>query len=155
MNDEAIGAIKIKDGLFIGDEFASQVSSNRHSSIKDLEFIFANKVTRVINCAGRQLSNLWENIGVIYLTFNWQDVENQMLFDKEDRVTSQIFDFIEKANDSAESVLIHSVRGQSRSSTALASYLMRKYKWSLIKTLEFVNSRRPDLEIRASFIQQL
>lgn len=78
-----------------------------------------------------------------------------MLFDKEDRVTSQIFDFIEKANDSAESVLIHSVRGQSRSSTALASYLMRKYKWSLIKTLEFVNSRRPDLEIRASFIQQL
>jgi hypothetical protein len=25
-NDYAIGAIKIKDGLFIGDEFASQVS---------------------------------------------------------------------------------------------------------------------------------
>lgn len=32
---------------------------------------------------------------------------------------------------------------------------MRKYKWSLLKALEFLNSRRPDLEIRATFIHQL
>lgn len=32
---------------------------------------------------------------------------------------------------------------------------MRKYRWSLLKTLEFLNSRRPDLEIRATFIHQL
>ena len=32
---------------------------------------------------------------------------------------------------------------------------MRKYKWSLVKTLEFLNSRRPELEIRPSFLQQL
>ena len=50
---------------------------------------------------------------------------------------------------------MHSVRGQSRASSVLACYLMRKYKWSLLKTLEFLNSRRPDLEIRVSFIQQL
>ena len=37
----------------------------------------------------------------------------------------------------------------------IASYLMRKYRWTLLKTLEFLNSRRPDLEIRASFIKQL
>lgn len=30
-----------------------------------------------------------------------------------------------------------------------------KYKWSLYKSIEFLNNRRPDLEIRASFIQQL
>ena len=33
--------------------------------------------------------------------------------------------------------------------------LSRRYRWSLLKTLEFLNSRRPDLEIRASFIHQL
>jgi len=54
-----------------------------------------------------------------------------------------------------ESVLIHSVRGQSRASCVLAAYIMRKYQWSLLKTLEFLNSRRPDLEIRATFIHQL
>lgn len=32
---------------------------------------------------------------------------------------------------------------------------MRKYRWTLLKTLEFLNSRRPDLEIRVGFIQQL
>ncbi len=32
---------------------------------------------------------------------------------------------------------------------------MRKYRWTLLKTLEFLNSRRPDLEIRINFIQQL
>jgi hypothetical protein len=32
---------------------------------------------------------------------------------------------------------------------------MRKYRWSMIKTLEFLNSRRPDLEIKAKFIEQL
>ena len=37
----------------------------------------------------------------------------------------------------------------------LATYLMRKYNWSMIKTLEFLNSRRPDLEIRVTFIRQL
>jgi hypothetical protein len=32
---------------------------------------------------------------------------------------------------------------------------MRKFRWSLLKSLEYLNSRRPDLEIRATFIHQL
>ena len=52
-------------------------------------------------------------------------------------------------------MLVHSVRGQSRATCALAAYIMRKYRWSLLKALEFLNSRRPDLEIRAIFIHQL
>ena len=64
----------------------------------------------------------------------------------------RIFEFIELALSKAESVLIHSVRGQTRASCAIAAYLMRKYKWALLKTLEFLNARRPELEIRATFI---
>ena len=81
--DDMIGAIKIKDGLFIGDEFAAQVSATRYlyEIIQDLEFVMANKVTHVINCAGRQVPNHWEAIGVVYLKFNWLDQENQVLFD--------------------------------------------------------------------------
>eukprot|EP00347_Sterkiella_histriomuscorum_P022350 403330790 len=145
MDDDMIGAIKIKDALFIGDEFAAQ----------DLEFVVANKVTHIINCAGKQVPNHWEPIGVTYLTFFWFDQENQILFDAQDETTNKIFDFIDGALSKAESVLVHSVRGQSRSSCVIAAYIMRKYKWSLLKTLEFLNSRRPDLEIRATFIHQL
>jgi protein-tyrosine phosphatase len=120
--------------------------------------VMANKVTHVINCAGRQVPNHWESIGVAYLKFNWLDQENQVLFNDHkqgDTITSQIFDFIEDAMKKTESVLVHSVRGQSRAASVLAVFLMRKYRWSLLKTLEFLNSRRPELEIRGTFIQQL
>ena len=146
--DDMIGAIKIKDGLFIGDEFAAQ----------DLEFVMANKVTHVINCAGRQVPNHWESIGVAYLKFIWMDHENQVLFNDHkqwETITSKIFDFIEDAMKKTESVLIYSVHGQSRAASVLAVFLMRKYRWSLLKTLEFLNSRRPELEILGTFIQQL
>lgn len=91
-------------------------------------------------------------MGVVYLTFFWLDQENQVLFDSADKTTKNIFEFIEMSNKKSESVLVHSVRGQSRAASVLAVYLMRKYRWSMIKTLEFLNSRRPDLEIKATFI---
>jgi protein-tyrosine phosphatase len=76
-----------------------------------------------------------------------------MLFDPADKTANDIFNFIDDAMTQYESVLVHSVRGQSRASCVIATFLMRKYKWSLLKTLEFLNSRRPDLEIRATFIK--
>ena len=57
----------------------------------------ANKVTHIVNCAGRQVSNMWEHIGIAYLTFSWLDQENQILFDSQNKVTDQIFDFIDSA----------------------------------------------------------
>ena len=77
------------------------------------------------------------------------------MFDRDDKTTKNIYDFIESAAKKSESVLVHSVRGQSRAASVLACYLMRKYRWSMIKTLEFLNSRRPELEIKAKFIEQL
>ncbi len=38
----------------------------------------ANKVTHAINCAGRQVPNHWEPIGVKYLTYFWLDQETQV-----------------------------------------------------------------------------
>jgi hypothetical protein len=37
------GPVKIKDGLYMGDLIAAQ----------DLEFLMTNKVTNIINCAGK------------------------------------------------------------------------------------------------------
>ncbi len=38
-------AAKLKDGLFLGDFETAQ----------DMEFIMANKISRIINCAGREV----------------------------------------------------------------------------------------------------
>lgn len=90
--------------------------------LQDLEFVVANKVTHVLNCAGKEIPNHWEPIGVVYLTLNWFDSENQIIFgshigkidehgvqqpSEEDR----IFDFIDSALTKGESVLVHSLRG--------------------------------------------
>lgn len=139
-----MGAIKVKDGLFIGDEFAAQdLGNNNLSNI--LEFVVANKVTRVINTAGSQIPNHWEPIGVSYMTFAWEDNESQILFSETNSsLPANIFKFIEEALEKSESVLVHSVWGQSRSSVVVSVYLMFKYNWHLSKVLEFLNSRRPD-----------
>ncbi|CAD8109745.1 unnamed protein product [Paramecium sonneborni] len=140
-----VGAIKIKDGLFIGDEYASQ----------DREFIINNKVTHIINCSGTEVQNKWINMNIKYLTFNWLEQDNEVLFDEKNENVNKIYAFIEECFQQGESTLVHSVRGQSRSCCVLAAYFMKKYSWTLYKTLEYLNSRRPDLEIRASFFYQL
>lgn len=65
----------------------------------------------------------------------------------------EIVKFIDEAINSGTSALIHSMRGQSRASVIGILYFMEKYQWGLLKALEFINSRRPDLEIRANFLQ--
>jgi len=115
MNSEFIGAIKVKDGLFIGDELSAQ----------DFEFAITNKVSHIINWSGRQIQNYWEHLGIKYLTFNWFDHDNQVVLDSSDNNISMIYDFIEAAHEKSESWLVHSVRGQNRSATALSAYLMK------------------------------
>ena len=61
----AAGAHKIKDGIIVGDE----------STAKDLQFIVDNRITHIINCAGIQVKNMWEQIGIKYLRFKWLDIE--------------------------------------------------------------------------------
>ncbi len=142
---DIIGAIKIKDGLFLGDELAAQ----------DLEFVVANKVTHVINCSSRQVPNHWEAIGVRYLSYYWADNDSQVILDVRDSASNEFYTFIEDALEKGESTLVHSVRGQSRSITVIAAYMIRKFKWSLAKTLQFLSNRRPDIVIKPAFHRQL
>ena len=44
---EIFGAVKVKDGLFLGDQYSAQ----------DLEFLAVNKISHIVNCAGRQIKN--------------------------------------------------------------------------------------------------
>ena len=87
---------KLKDGLFIGDGESSQ----------NLEFLETNHMTWIINCAGRQLPNLWANHGVRYLTFSWDDAPDFVLFDAGGVVLEQICPFVDDGLRHSESVLI-------------------------------------------------
>ena len=101
------------------------------------------------------MPNHWEPVGILYLTLNWQDDEKQTLFDQQERIPDEIYRFMETAIANHESVLVQSQRAMNRACFVIASFVMRRYRWSLLKTLEFLNSRRPDLEMRQSFLSQL
>lgn len=156
-NKPSLGYVRLIDGLFLGDMHASG----------DLNFLMLNKISHLVNCAGKEMPNkdfsdlttdpdfTPPSYGLKFLTFYWLDDDRQLIFDEQDRVPKEIVRFIDEAIDQGTSVLIHSVRGQSRSSIVAILYFMEKFQWTLLKTLEFVNSRRPDLEIRANFLNQL
>jgi len=78
-----------------------------------------------------------------------------MLFDPNNLVVMQIYNFIEEGLAESESVLIHSLEGISRCSACVVPYLMYKYHWGFEKTFEFVCSKRPDLAPNPGFMQQL
>jgi len=143
MDVDIVGAIKVKDGLFIGDKYAGQ----------DLEFVVANKVTHVINCAAGQVPNHWEPIGVHYLCFTWDDTESQVLF--EEPAFQTACEFTETATLQGESVLMLSLKGIGRCCALAVAYLMRRFRWSCAKSLDFMRSRQPSMRLNSGFLRQL
>ena len=117
------GFVRLVDGLFLG---------NLHAS-GDLNFLILNKISHLVNCAGREVtnvdftdvqfeqhlkdqgksSNVFKPVlgGLKFLTFYWLDDDRQLIFDEEDRVPKEIVRFIDEALDKGTGVLIHSVRG--------------------------------------------
>lgn len=43
------------------------------------------------------MANLWESIGIKYLTFNWEESDKEILFDKQNVEISWVFGFVETA----------------------------------------------------------
>jgi transcription initiation factor TFIID subunit TAF12 len=66
-------AVRIMDGLFVGNAMAAQ----------DDDFLFSNKVTHIVNCAGLEAANIFIDNGVEYLTFPWRDVATTQILDSQ------------------------------------------------------------------------
>jgi len=57
--------------------------------------MMANKVTHVINCTGLTLGNLFEPLGILYLTFPWSDLDQEVIRYIHN-ITIQIYGIIKK-----------------------------------------------------------
>jgi len=47
------------------------------------------------------------------------------------------------------------MKGINRCSCVIAAYCMKKYRWTMYKALEFIQSRKPNVAIRQNFFSQL
>ncbi|KAJ4452550.1 putative dual specificity phosphatase domain protein [Paratrimastix pyriformis] len=142
---------KVRDGLFIGDRF----------SVADKLFLANNKITHIINCAGRNgrpawvnVPNRWAKMGIKYLTFSLQDEDNSIFLDPDDVNVTAVHNFTEDAAARMEGVIIHSYYGRSRALLVAAAHFMRKYGWAAELAIDVVHATRR-LKMRDSFQAQL
>ena len=70
-------------------------------------------------------------------------------------IVSDLVEFIDVSLHHGISVLLFSTKGQCRCATAAVVYFMKKYRWSLPKTMDYVLSRKPDIQINRGFLLQL
>lgn len=101
------------------------------------------------------MANLWGSIGINYLTFDWPTDGTEIILDENDIVMKQVYPYIDNCLQDSESILVHSVTGMNRSVMIIAAFLMIKYSWGLKKSLEFIKTRKPNLEIKSNILEQL
>ena len=142
---EVLNISKIKEGFYIGDKIAAI----------SIEVVVQFKLTHMINASGNQIINQWETIGMKYLTLNWSEAPNQILFDPKDEIADKILFFIDDSCINGEGLLAHSFKGQNRVCIVVLIYLMKKYKWSLKKSMEYLKSKKQDIDIPPYFLSQL
>ncbi|KAJ9456869.1 Dual specificity protein phosphatase 1 [Diplonema papillatum] len=136
-------AIRIKDGLFVGNAVASA----------DEDFLTLNKVTHIVNCVASTVPNR-PLPGVHFLNFDWPDGHDTTLF-QSPRDVRQVRDFIDEALAPGACALIHSVDGLNRACAMATAYMMAKYGWCMSSAYEFVCLAHGEAEIRQSYLAQL
>ena len=146
MMTEVLNIAKIKEGFYVGDKI----------SAISIDVIIQFKITHMINATGNQIMNQWGSIGISYLTLKWEESPNQILFDSQDEIANRIVEFIDNSYlGKGEGLLAHSFRGQNRVCIVVLIYLMKKYKWSLKKSFEYLKSKKQDVDIPDYFFLQL
>eukprot|EP00758_Cryptobia_borreli_P010723 Tbor_TRINITY_DN5595_c1_g1::TRINITY_DN5595_c1_g1_i1::g.13303::m.13303 len=154
MNDQPLIAVRIKDGIFVGNVTAAH----------DEEFLYMNKVTHILNCSGTEVRNMFGNDPCIkYLTFPFKDstaisnltASSGVMFDTHDRNIDKVVVFIDEALACGECVLVHCVNGLSRSCCIVAAYFVAKYGWKLENALSFLQMAHQEMEILPCWMRQL
>lgn len=142
---EIINISKIKEGFYTGDRFAGT----------NLEVIMHFKITHIINAAATQIINTFETIGIKYLSLAWSDNQTQKLFTSNDENVDRIMGFIDDSFTNGEGLLVHSVKGQNRVCIVVIIYLMKKFKWGLMKCIDYLHSKKTDVNITKIYLSQL
>eukprot|EP00928_Gymnodinium_smaydae_P086175 TRINITY_DN7004_c0_g5_i3.p1 TRINITY_DN7004_c0_g5~~TRINITY_DN7004_c0_g5_i3.p1 ORF type:complete len:389 (-),score=105.83 TRINITY_DN7004_c0_g5_i3:68-1201(-) len=146
-NGAVKGAIKVKDGLYVGDERAAYTFAEYHAQFK---------VTHIVNCARQYVGNFAARAGVEYLSFKWENDGYATILDDDDVNAERLFKFIEEGLNAGDCVLVHSTSQDPHALIVIASYLMRKFAWDWRKTKYFLEDINLNMKrVGHFFVNQL
>lgn len=132
-------ASKILDYLYLGSEW----NATNLTELKEIGIGFILNITREVDNFF-PLTFSYYNVRVL-------DVEETELLKHWDHT----YRFIEKARESNSKVLVHCRQGISRSSATVIAYIMKKFGWSMMETLEYVKGKRSIVNPNPGFQKQL
>ena len=108
-------------------------------------------VTRILNVTSSIPNHFQDMEGFIYEQIAVEDnLEVDMM-----QHLPRAFEFIEKARQCGEKVLVHCHAGMSRSVTIILAYLMKYYNHTMESAHEYVKQRKPDISPNFGFMGQL
>ena len=142
---EIINISKINEGFFISDKLAALNPC----------LLMQFKISHIINATGSPIYNNFEQLGIKYFTLNWSEKSSQKLFDPQDNIATQITSFIDSALNNGQGLLAHSVKGNNRVCIVVLIFFMKRYLWTLNKSLDFLRSRKKEITIPNFFLKQL
>ncbi|KAL9643250.1 hypothetical protein ABK040_014707 [Willaertia magna] len=106
-----------------------------------------NKITHIITCI-KDMEPFYPN-DFNYLNLHLYDTIDETL------TFEETFKFIDDNVNKGNRILIHCMKGRSRSASLLISYLMKKNNWSYETALQFVKEKRTIVQPNDGFVKQL
>ena len=135
----------IIDGIYISNKYI----------INNSFFMNTFKITHIINVSGEKFSCNLKDLSFQLINISWEDSPEQELFDPEFIIPNEIENFIDDSIKTGEGLLIYSKNGTNRACIIIIIYFMKKYDWSLQKSMEYLKIKKPDMFIPHYFISQL
>ena len=111
-------------------------------------------VTHFVNCTNKTMRIAdTDSNSVLNLRWPKNDVDRvRAIFgDKLDQVEK----FIDKAHKEYTNTLVYCSNGQTRSLCVVVCFLMSRFRWNLLKTLEYMDYLKSDLEINEEYFKEL
>lgn len=150
-NTSSINVSQILPGLYLGNQGGAGIipahenPALRENAIRNLQ---GKGVDRILSCIGADIRDPFFK----YLSFTINDNSaNENLA----KYFDEAFNFIESARMGDSGVFVHCNAGLSRSPSIVIAYLMRKYGLSFEQAFDFVKAKRPCVNPRELFVEQL
>lgn len=141
----AYAASRILEEIFVGSREAAD----------DDDFIYANTISKVVNCCRHECLNKFQATGVRYLSLSIEEDGSSVLLDPEDVTIGRVVRFVSEGVDNDEGVLIFSTNGDSRAVALMAAFCVHRFHWPPAKALRFVEIKRGACRIHQNYVQQL